>query len=426
MPAKIHLERMLHRNSVAVRGESVASYALLKVIPAGDGSAPVLPLNLALVLDVSGSMYEEDGTGLSRLKRVQQAALEAIPLLRPSDTLTIVAFAHSAAVVLPPTPLTQLATIEKTINTIDRFEIDPGGTAMDQGLKLALEQLRSVRKENMLTHVLLLTDGETSGEQNCRELAQAMPAKQEHLSVIGVGSEWNASLVKDLAQLSEGKWYYVDEAQKSETQRVFLEEFAHLRATVFRDVKLHIKPMKDVNLKRCRLVVPEIRELPLEAPEERHLVASLGTLERDKSTRYILDLSLPNRPDGQYVIAQVELTYATSEGPGTTGVVPLQITYSADAPSYVNAEVAKHIDEVQIFELSNNLQTALEGSNTEEAKRLAMAIERKATVLGPKGAKKTMLARQALSELNAGGKVTRKTMLALDDSARLAEEMPMP
>jgi Ca-activated chloride channel family protein len=426
MPAKIHLERMLHRNSVSVRGESVASYALLKVIPAGDGSAPTLPLNLALVLDVSGSMYEEDGTDLSRLKRVQQAALEAIPLLRPSDTLTIVAFAHSAAVVLPPTPLTQLATIEKTINTIDRFEIDPGGTTMDQGLQLALEQLRSVRKDNVLTHVLLLTDGETSGEQNCRELAKSMPDKQEHLTIIGVGTEWNASLVKDLASLSEGKWYYVDEAQKSETQRVFLEEFAHLRATVFRDVKLHVKPMKDVKLKRCRLVVPEIKELNLDAQEERHLIASLGTLERDKSTRYILDLSLPNRPDGQYVIAQVELTYATSEGPGTTGTMPLQITYSADAPSYVNAEVAKHIDEVQIFELSSNLQSAIEGSNTEEAKRLAMAIERKATVLGPKGAKKTMLARQALSELNAGGKVSRKTMLALDDSARLAEEMPMP
>lgn len=426
MPAKIHLERMLHRNSVSVRGESVASYALLKVIPAGDGSAPTLPINLALVLDVSGSMYEEDGTGLSRLKRVQQAALEAIPLLRPSDTLTIVAFAHSAAVVLPPTPLTQLASIEKTINTIDRFEIDPGGTAMDQGLQLALEQLRGVRKDNMLTHVLLLTDGETSGEQNCRDLAKGMPSKQEHLTIIGVGTEWNASLVKDLALLSEGKWYYVDEAQKSETQRVFLEEFAHLRATVFRDVKLHVKPMKDVKLKRCRLVVPEIKELNLDAQEERYLIASLGTLERDKSTRYILDLSLPNRPDGQYVIAQVELTYASSEGPGTTGVVPLQITYSADAPSYVNAEVAKHIDEVQIFELSSNLQSAIEGSNTEEAKRLAMAIERKATVLGPKGAKKTMLARQALSELNAGGKVTKKTMLALDDSARLAEEMPMP
>lgn len=426
MPAKIHIERMLHRNSIAVRGESVASYALLKVIPAGDGTAPVMPINLALVLDVSGSMYEEDGTGISRLKRVQQAALEAIPLLRPSDTLTIVAFAHTAAVVLPPTPLTELAVIEKTINTIDRFEIDPGGTAMDQGLQLALEQVRSVRKENMLTHILLLTDGETSGEQNCRDLATAMAGKQEHLTLIGVGTEWNASLVKDLAQLSEGKWYYVDEEKKVDTQRVFLEEFAHLRATTFRDVKLHIKPMKDIRVKRCRLVVPEIRELNLDTQEERHLIANLGTMERDKTARYILDLSLPNRPDGQYVIAQVEVTYATTEGPATTGPVALQITYSAEAPSYVNAEVAKHIDEVQIFELTNNLQSALDESNSDEAKRLAMAIERKATVLGPAGAKKTMLARQALSELNAGGRVAKKTMLALDDSARLAEEMPMP
>ncbi len=426
MSAKIHLERMLHRNSIAVRGESVASYALLKVIPAGDGSAPVMPINLALVLDVSGSMYEEDGTGISRLKRVQQAALEAIPLLRPSDTLTIVAFAHTAAVALPPTALTQLPAIEKTINTIDRFEIDPGGTAMDQGLSIALEQLRTVHKDNVLTHVLLLTDGETSGEQQCRDLATTMASKQEHLTIIGVGTEWNASLVKDLAKLSEGKWYYVDEEKKGETQRVFLEEFAHLRATVFRDVKLHIKPMKDIKIKRCRLVLPEIRELDLDVQDERHLVASLGTMERDKPTRYILDLSLPNRPDGQYVIAQVEVTYTTGDGTGSTGSVPLQIAYSTDAPSYVNAEVAKHIDEVQIYELTSNLQTALNDSNNDEAKRLAMAIERKATVLGPSGAKKTMLARQALSELNAGGKVAKKTMLALDDSARLAEEMPLP
>jgi hypothetical protein len=37
-----------------------------------------------------------------------------------------------------------------------------------------------------------------------------------------------------------------------------------------------------------------------------------------------------------------------------------------------------------------------------------------------------MLARQALQELNAGGRVSKKTQLALEDSARLAEEMPVP
>src|SRR5438552_16687474 len=99
MPAKIHIERMMHRNSIAVPGESAASYALVKLIPSGDGLGKPLGLNLALVLDVSGSMYEEDGTGISRLKRIQQAALTAIGKLRADDNLAIVAFAHNAQVV---------------------------------------------------------------------------------------------------------------------------------------------------------------------------------------------------------------------------------------------------------------------------------------------------------------------------------------
>ncbi len=33
--AKIHIERMMHRNSIAVSGESAASYALIKLIPSG-------------------------------------------------------------------------------------------------------------------------------------------------------------------------------------------------------------------------------------------------------------------------------------------------------------------------------------------------------------------------------------------------------
>src|SRR5437868_12405410 len=104
MSAKIHIERMMHRSSIAVAGETAASYALLKLIPAGQATRP-LGLNLALVLDVSGSMYEEDGTGVSRLKRIQNAAMSAIQKLKPEDTLAIVAFGHEAKVMLETTPL---------------------------------------------------------------------------------------------------------------------------------------------------------------------------------------------------------------------------------------------------------------------------------------------------------------------------------
>ena len=78
-----------------------------------------------------------------------------------------------------------------------------------------------------------MTDGETSGEQKCRELAQVAVDKKIHLTLMGVGTEWNSSLIKDLAKISEGKWYYIDVNQASEAERIFDEEFKQLAATAF-------------------------------------------------------------------------------------------------------------------------------------------------------------------------------------------------
>src|SRR5207245_2991993 len=101
-------------------------------------------------------------------------------------------------------------------------------------------------------------------------------------------------------------------------------------------------------------------------------------------------------------------------------------TDKADGQGNVNAEAAKHIDEVQIYELNKNLQQAIATDNQAEAQRVAQTIEKKGELMGPRAAKKTMLARQVLQELNAGGRVSKKTQLAVDDAARLAEEMPLP
>jgi Ca-activated chloride channel family protein len=198
-PPKIHIERMMYRSSIAVAGESAASYALIKLIPAGGGAGMSPALNLALVLDVSGSMYEEDGTGIARLKRIQDAARAGIKLLKPSDTLTIVAFAHNSQVVLPPTPISEMARIEDVIQKVDMFDVDPGGTAMDQGIGMALGEMERLSGVGKLSNMIVLTDGETSGEQMCRQLAEQCGQKKIKLNVIGVGTEWNQHLIKDLS-----------------------------------------------------------------------------------------------------------------------------------------------------------------------------------------------------------------------------------
>jgi len=425
MSAKIHIERMMYRSSVSVSGDSAASYALVKLIPAGESTTKPMGLNVALVLDVSGSMYEEDGTGKSRLNRIQEAAHAAIQKLKPEDTLSIVAFAHDAQVILPATSMSEKDKVEEVLSKIDRFEVDPGGTSMDQGIALGLGEIEKNTGTGKLSQMVVLTDGETSGEHMCKQLAQQSAAKKIHFTVMGVGTEWNSSLIKDLARLAEGKWYYIDVNQASEAERIFVEEFEQLAATGFLNVELLIKPFKDIKIKRVRQVVPEIKELKLTEADGQPLVATLGTLERDKPTRYVLDLSLPKRPDGKFAIASLEVTFDTGTGKReSSGPVSLEVTYSGGQQGYVNAEVAKHIDEVQLFEQNKMLQQAIADNKQEEAVRVAKAMEQKGQLMGARAAKKTMLARQVLQEINAGGRVSKKTQLAVDDAARLAEEAP--
>jgi len=422
---KIHIERMMHRSSIMVTGDTAASYALVKLIPAGGDSKP-LALNLAIVLDVSGSMYEEDGTGVSRLRRIQQAALSALQRLNPHDNLAIIAFAHNAQVVLPSTPLSEKAAIEDVIQRVDMFEVDPGGTAMDEGMRNGMAELEKNAAPGKLSQMIVLTDGETSGEQACRQLAKEAAQKKIRFNVIGVGTEWNQSLIKVLDKLAEGNWGYIDVNDAGAADRVFAQEFAALAAAGFLNVEMHLRVKKDVKIKRVRMVVPEIKELALTEPEERHLVAQLGTLERDKPTRYIIDLSLPKRPDGKFSITDIEVNFDPGSGKReSTGQVPLEITYTSAGHGYINAEVAKHIDEVQIYELNKNLQAAISSNDKDEVKRVAQSIEKKAEVMGPRAAKKTMLAKQVLQELNIGGRVSKKTQLAVDDAARAANEAPM-
>lgn len=414
----------MYRTSIAMAGESAASYALLKLIPVGAGSGgSSVGLNLALVLDVSGSMYEEDGTGISRLKRIQHAAKTALGKLRPHDSLSVVAFAHNCQVLLPPTPLSNKAEIEKVIDQIDMYDVDPGGTSMNEGIEAGLQEVLRNHGQGKLSQLIVLTDGETSGEQECRRLAEQAGQQKVSLTMIGVGTEWNAGLIKDLARLGNGKWHYIDVNSATAAEDIFVKEFEHLSSVGFTNVELHLRLKKDVKVKRVRMVTPEIKILSTTEPEERHLVAQLGTLEKDNPSRYILDLSLPKRPDGKFSITDIEVTFDPGTGVReTTGLIPLEVTYSSAAQGYVNAEVAKYIDEVQLYEMNDNLQKAIATNDQQAVQRVAEQIEKKAEVMGQRAAKKTMLAKQVLSEINAGGRVSKKTQLAVDDAMRAAQE----
>ena len=91
--SKIQLQTSLLRDNIVVTGETYTNYLLIKAVPT-DVSVAAMPLNVSLVLDVSGSMYSED-----RLEYVKRAAEHVVDMMSPGDIVSIVAFADSAKAV---------------------------------------------------------------------------------------------------------------------------------------------------------------------------------------------------------------------------------------------------------------------------------------------------------------------------------------
>jgi serine/threonine protein kinase len=415
-PSPLLLSAAMHRTSIAVPATATPSYALVKMAAAAPSGGKRLDVNLALVCDVSGYMYEEDGTGVCRLKRIQQAAKTALDMLKPDDTVAIIAFAYNASVLLPSTSIADKAKINDVIDKVDMFDVDPGGCAMDQGIQLGMDEVKKQPQGGRLSQVVVLTQGMTSGEAICRQLAQKASAEKVHLSLIGVGTEWNASLIKDLARLSNGMWYYIEGNGRQDGEHIFAHLFGSVAGSCFLDTLLLVRPTRDVQIKRIRQVLPAIRSLAFTAHPGGGLVAGVGNLTQGETRSYILDLALPRRPDGKFVLATLEASFDPGTGNRQSTSALLELTYASNGQGHVNGEVAKHIDELQLFELRVYLHAAGTVSNWADVEKYAKAIIQKGAVMGQKAAEDVKLAQQALEDLRISGQLSRKTTLALGEA----------
>src|SRR5262245_61697020 len=420
---RLHVERLMLRPSIAVHGESMATYALVKVIP-GRGASPSPPLHVSLAINVSGSMYEEDGTGQTRLQRVRQALIDSLQLLRPSDRVSLVAFANGGAVLLSSTAVSEIARVRAALRCIEHSDVDTTGTSMAEGIRLALQEAIGLGP-TYTAYVIVLTDGETTGEDDCRALARSAAESGARLSLMGLGDGWNPSLLLEMAQLTGGRWYHLSTAEPHSALRAFTEELGRLADAGFPRAQLFLRTVRDVRIKRVRRVSPEIEEVPFNSPGDRRYVVRLGELQSSRSSSYLIDLSLPRRPDGDFVVAEAEIRYRSAAGRDeATGLEPHAITYDSKGQGDVNAGVARHIDEVQVFELTAALGASIGAGDVAETRRLAGLIAHKGELLGPRGERKAALAQRLLEELDATGTANRQTRLALMDAARRSAERP--
>jgi len=287
----ISLQVTLSHHSLPCLNEDQALYALLEITPSPNIETRRLPLNLCLVLDRSTSMQ-----GL-RLQRVKEATNYIIDYLDDEDTLSLVTFSDRAEVVLPGQCLVDRVRIKAQVSAIR----SSGGTEIFQGLRAGLRELERARGSNTVNHLILLTDGQTYGdEDNCLLAADRASRHQVGISTMGIGQDWNDKLLDEIALRSGGTSAYIDSAAKVTS---FFRDKIHSLVNVFaRELRYTLRLGAGVRLKDSFRVSPYIACL-----QEREGGFYLGQLNADAPTVVVMEFIIAPRPPGSHRLFHLEL-----------------------------------------------------------------------------------------------------------------------
>lgn len=178
----------------------------------GENEVPVMAMQM--VIDQSGSMSAGNGI-ITNLDLAKEAANAAVETVRETDYVGVIAFDESYDRVVP----LQLATDKGSIsNSIFSIGID-GGTSIYPALLAAATDVSEC--DAQIKHIILLTDGQDT-YSNYDELKQTINDAGITLSTVAVGDGCNETLLRDLAESCNGRYFYTD--INTDIPRIFAQE----------------------------------------------------------------------------------------------------------------------------------------------------------------------------------------------------------
>jgi len=280
------------------------------------------PLNVAIVLDRSGSMSGR------KIEEAKRAAIMAIRRLQDDDIVSVVTYETTVDVLVPATKARDRQAIAQAVRSIQ----SAGRTALFAGVSKGAEELRKFLDLNRVNTLLLLSDGLANvGPSSPGELAQlgvALARQGMAVTTIGLGMGYNEDLMTRLALASDGNHFFVEDA--ADLRYAFATEFGDALSAVAQDVDVHI---------RCPRGVRPVRVLGREAQiSGRNVDASFGQVFTDQTRYLVVEVEVPPGRSGATLdVAEVDVRYhdllrgARGTARGRTAVTFTGSSAAADA-----------------------------------------------------------------------------------------------
>ncbi len=282
------------------------------------------PTDFYVVLDRSWSMEGD------KIEHARQSVLQLIDQLAADDRFALVSFAGEARldVELAAVGPTEGGVADGPRRWRERVAaIELGsGTAISEGLDLALRAAGDRRPAGRAARLLLLSDGQANeGDVTAEGLAaraRRFAAAGIPVSTLGVGDDFNEELMTRLADVGLGNYYYLPGAEQ--IAGVLASELSATRETVAEEIEVALRPAPGVQVR-------EVAGYPF-AKRADAVVFHPGTLFAGQERRIWVTLDTPAVRSASLRIAGVQASYSSGAGRRSVALpAPIEVACATDA-----------------------------------------------------------------------------------------------
>jgi len=350
----------LHVDRSLVLTDDGTGHLLVEVQGSEDAIARRTPVAMTIVVDTSGSM-----AGL-RLFNARQAAIGLVDRLADGDRISLVTYGSYANVLLDNVTLGEdRSYVQSVIGGLDTS----GNTCMSCGLDTALSVV-SRAPSGFTSRVVMLSDGHANrgdaSEAGLSRRASALLEAGVATSTIGVGQDYNETLMTRIATSGTGGYYFVPDS--SAIAQVLEREMDGLSRTVARDLVLTLAPGAGITIGDAPVVGA--------TRQGDHIVVRIGQLAAGEVRELVWPLQYATGDLEEGI--RVSATWADADGQEEGASASVDIARTDDAAASLASSNERVVVRERIVRSATTIEQAMNDfaeGNFEAAEAALGALE---------------------------------------------------